>query len=180
MIRIKSKFFEKKGGMYILTAVILLVSLTLMAGVFEYFRLQIIAKGVRDAVQSAVIAVSTENYDNVYSTSREGYSGGYKRKEGSWKEEVDKGDIYIKLDALLGLKEEGGYHVKKIKSNIYEYRLSNLEVNIINSPLAPSSTNSQFKAETFITVEVPLSFGWEHLSPLKIRPKVVSKYMMKF
>jgi hypothetical protein len=180
MIRIKSKFFEKKGGMYILTAVILLVSLTLMAGVFEYFRLQIIAKGVRDAVQSAVISTSTENYDNVYSTSREGYSGGYKRKEGSWKEEVDKGDIYEKLDALLGLKEEGEYHVKKIKSNIYEYRLSNLDVNIINSPLAPSYKDEQFKAETFITVEVPLSFGWEHLPPLLIRPKVVSKYMMKF
>ena len=179
-MKIKNKFCEKKGGMYILTAVILLVSLTLMAGIFEYFRLQIITKGVRDAVQSAVITISTENYENVYSPTREGYAGGYKKNEGRWKEEIDKGNVYEELDTLLGLKEEGGYHIKRIKSNVYEYRLSNLDINVINSPLAPSSKSNQFKAESFITIEVPLSFGWEHLEPLKIRLKVVSEYMAKF
>ncbi|SHH58904.1 hypothetical protein [Sporanaerobacter acetigenes] len=174
----KNKLREKEGGMFILIVSILLIALIVLAGVSEYMRLQIIAKGVRDAVQSAVISVSTENYENVYSSSREAYSAGYKydENEEEWKENIDTGDVYKKLDDLLGLEKDGGYHVKKIDSE-YEYKLSNLKVEIINSPL---KSNDKFSAETFINLEVPLSFGWEHLPPMKIRLKVKSEYMAKF
>ena len=44
---------------------------------FEYMRLMIVAQGVRDSVQSAIVDVATENWDEAYAGLREGYSGGY-------------------------------------------------------------------------------------------------------
>lgn len=180
MSKIINKLREKKGGMYTLIASILLVSLIIFAGVSEYMRLQIIAKGVRDAIQSAVISVSTENYENVYSPSREGYSAGYKLKNEAWKETVEVGDVYRELKELLGLEKEGSSYVKRMEGEKYELKLSGLKVNIINSPLAPSNNENRFTAESFIDLEVPLSFGWEHLPPMKIRLKVKSEYIAKF
>ena len=177
----KNKLKEKKGSILPLTLAITLSLFIIMAGVSEYMRLKLIAKGVRDAIQSAVISVSVENFENVYSSTREGYSAGYKydaNKE-DWEEEIHLGDVYDKLDELLGLDVEGIYHIKKTGPE-YEYKLSNLKVEIINSPLKSNNPDERFTAESLINLEVPLSFGWNHLPPMKIRLKVKSEYMAKF
>ena len=41
------------------------------------FRLSLIASGVKEALQDAVVVVVNDNYANVYHGVREGYSGGY-------------------------------------------------------------------------------------------------------
>ena len=43
--------------------------LMLFMVIAEYFRVNIIVQGVRDAVQQAVIATVNENYDDVYHLS---------------------------------------------------------------------------------------------------------------
>ena len=88
-------------------------------------------------------------------------------------------DLFNKLDELLDLRIEEEHHVKVVNGE-YEYKLSDLEVNIINTPFAPNSHGDVFEADSYIALEVPLSFGWEHLPPLKIRLKVKSEYMAKF
>ena len=45
--------------------------LMLFMVIAEYFRVNIIVQGVRDAVQQAVIATVNENYDDVYHSVRE-------------------------------------------------------------------------------------------------------------
>ena len=54
-----------------------LVVLFLFCGISEYARLNLIAAGVRDAVQEAILSTVNDNYDDVYHGVREGYSGGY-------------------------------------------------------------------------------------------------------
>lgn len=180
-IRLINKLKEKKASVFPLTIAIILSLFIIFAGVSEYLRLKLIASGVKEAIQSAVISLSIENYDNVYSSSREGYSGGFKYidDKNSWEEMIDIGDLYGELDELLGLKREDIYHVKIIGGE-YEYKLSNLQVNIINTPFAPNSEGDVFEADSYISLEVPLSFGWDHLPPLNIRLKVKSEYMAKF
>lgn len=51
--------------------------LMLFMVIAEYFRVNIIVQGVRDAVQQAVIATVNENYDDVYHSVREGYAAGW-------------------------------------------------------------------------------------------------------
>ena len=184
MTKVKRLLKEKKGNALPLACAIVMSLILIFSAASEYMRFQIIAKGVRDALQTAVISVATENYDNLYNGLREGYSGGYYLSDSNqWQSQLDTGDVYAELDSLLGLETEGIYHIKTTGGEM-EFRLSNLSVNLKNNPFAPSKSNienvQRFKAEAFIILEVPLSFGWNKLPPLKINLKVLAGYTSKF
>lgn len=66
---------DRRGVAFPLIIAIVLVLVMLMCCISEYFRLLIVAQGVRDAVQEAVISTVNDNYDDVYHGVREGYSG---------------------------------------------------------------------------------------------------------
>lgn len=173
---------EKKGNALPLACAIVMSLILIFSAVSEYMRLQIIAKGVRDALQTSVISVAAQNYDDVYNGLREGYSGGYKLSSSDkWESKLDTGDVYTYLDNLLGLEKDGAYHIK-ITGKEAEYKLSALKVNIINTPLAPTNPNGlqKFESEAYINLEVPLSFGWGKLPSLKINLKVKAGYTPKF
>ncbi|WP_235838711.1 hypothetical protein [Desulfosporosinus metallidurans] len=144
-------------------------------------RLMVIASGVRDAIQSAMIDVATENWDDAYNGLREGYSGGYTLSGTDWVVKLDTGDVYSRLESTLGVKKEGTKYVKYTGPDV-EYTLSDLSVSMQNAPLAPASTSgiSQLSATGTVDVEVPLSFGWRHLPPLKITMKLKGGFTPKF
>ncbi len=182
MIKLSKILHQKNGNGVILACVIVLSLILTFSVISEYLRLQMIAKGIRDALQSSIISVATINYDDVYNGLIEGYSGGYTlSSQDQWQEKIDKGSIYFQLDQLLGLKNEGGYHIKHT-TNAYEYRLSDLKVSIINASLAPSksSNTNNFKAEAYIKLEVPIGFGFDMLPPLVINLRVNAGYTPKF
>ena len=54
---------------------IVLVLLMLFCTVAEFSRVWIIAQGVKEAAQQAVISTINDNYDDVYHAVREGYAG---------------------------------------------------------------------------------------------------------
>lgn len=163
-----------------LVVVIALSTMLFFVVLWQIIRLVTISAGVKDAVQSAVIATSVANYSNVYDGIREGYSGGYRYSGSSWKSSVSTGDVYGRLDKLLGLHSSGGKHIKTSTDGT-EFTISDLSVNVDNAPLAPSSrTVSQFSATSYITLEVPLSFCGDVLPPMRIRLCVKSKYTPKF
>lgn len=168
---------KNKDGSTIITACVVVVCLLLLFTVIsEYLRLQIIAKGVRDAVQSSVISLATQNYDDVYNGLREGYSGGYELDSNDrWKSKVDKGAVLSDISNVLGLRNGEKYAGSQL-----EYRISNLDINILNTPLAPSGNAKKFESEVWLNLQVPLSFGWDKLPPLKIRMKVNAEYTPKF
>ena len=49
-----------------MAAAVTLSLLVIFCGISEYFRLQIIAVGVRDALEDAIISVVNDNYAGVY------------------------------------------------------------------------------------------------------------------
>jgi hypothetical protein len=176
------KLFGSKRGDGSLIAVVIVISILLIScSIYEYIRLTIIARGVRDAVQSSIISVATTNYDEVFNGLREGYSGGYTLQGSHWDESMDIGDIYGQLDNTLGLKRQSGKHVK-YAGEALEYSIWGLDVDIKNAPFAPSNADStdKFLAEATIELEVPLSFGWESLPPLRITLNVKAGYTPKF
>ena len=95
-----------------LAVVIALAGMMFFVVLWQIIRLITISAGVKDAVQSAVIATSVGNYSNVYDGVREGYSGGYRYSGNSWRMAVSTGDVYGRLDQLLGLHSSGGKHIK--------------------------------------------------------------------
>lgn len=171
------KLLKSQDGNAALFAVVMVLALALLFSVIsEYLRLQIIASGVRDALQSSVISLATENYADVFSGLREGYSGGYALSQSDrWEEQFTRGDVMANLSQTLGLV--GG---EKYSGAVLEYRLSDLDIQVLNTPFAPASNEVKFESEAKITLEVPLSFGWEHLPPLRMRLKVRAGYTPKF
>ena len=182
MTKIKRIIRCKKAMSYPLAIAIALSIVIISCAAFEYMRLMLIAQGVRDGVQSAVISVSTGNYSDVYASIREGYSGGYVNDGSGFREQINTGDVYARLSELLGLQREGAFYVKYVGGDVVEYRVSDLVVNVINAPLAPTDRDEaqRFLAEATIFLEVPLSFGWSALPPMRITLNVKAGWTPKF
>jgi len=160
---------------------VVLCCLILACVTFEYMRLMIVAQGVRDSVQSAIVDVAIENWDEAYAGLREGYSGGYQLAGSSWSQNVTSGNVYARLQNVLGVEYKDGQYVKYSGEDL-EYRLYDLHLEVENAPLAPSVPDgiTQLNVTGTITVDVPLSFGFGHLPPMQITMKLNAKYVPRF
>jgi hypothetical protein len=172
---------SKRGTSFPLVVAVTLALVIVFCGISETIRLMIVAQGVRDAVQSAVISTINDNYGNVYHGMREGYSGAYQPNASDFGESLDYGDVYGRLDQLLGLRKENGYHVKYAGDDV-EFRLSDLYVDLDNMPLAPANPDNSkgLLADALIRLEVTISFGGKNLPPMVINLRVKAKYMPIF
>lgn len=166
MKKIREVLKDNSGQGVPMILAVVLCCLILACVTFEYMRLMIVAQGVRDSVQSAIVDVATENWDEAYAGLREGYSGGYQLSGSSWSQNVTSGNVYARLQNVLGVEYEGGQYVKYSGEDL-EYRLYDLHLEVENAPLAPSVPDgiTQLNVTGTITVDVPLSFGFGHLPP---------------
>ena len=184
MKKIRSILRDQRAASFPLTICMVLALMILFCGISEYFRLQIIAAGVREAVEDAVITVVNDNYAGVYHGVREGYSGSYQAFGGGWEETLNEGDIYSYLDSTLGTRLSGGRHVKFAgdHNNAMEYAIDSLSVTIRNAPLAPSDPRNaqRFEAEAEVALEVPVRFGGKILPSLQMYLKVQAGYTEVF
>lgn len=164
----------------ILTVAVTLFLLLLTSCFLEYSRLQSTAKRVRDAVQAAVTETCEEQYADLYNGIREGYSGGYKLSGNDWRENLSAADIYARLDASLGTKEDGGYHIKYAATDI-NYKLSGLSAQITNAPFTPTVKNTrQLTCTEQIDLEMPFMIHLGNMTPLHTTITVKSGYSPKF
>ena len=85
---------DKAGNGFPLVVAITLALVIILCGVMEFFRLNIIATGVKEALEDAIIVTVNDNYADVYHGVREGYSGGYQPDGSSFSYSVNTGDIY--------------------------------------------------------------------------------------
>lgn len=175
----KLLFRSRSGEGYPMVIAVTLCLLMLFMLISEYFRVNIIVQGVRDAVQQAVIATVNENYDDVYHSVREGYAAGwFPEGDGEWFESIDAGDIYGNLSYILGLTTDGeGY--MKYAGNELEYTLSDLSVHISNNAIA-SGRSEGYLATATLHLEVPTRFAGRVLPPVSVNLRVEAKYIPKF
>lgn len=183
--KIRAILKDRRGVSFPLVIGVTLVLVIIFCGVSEYFRLQIIAIGVRDAVEDAIISTVNDNYAGVYHGVREGYSGGYMPDgDADWETAVSEGDIYTHLDATLGTEPSGGRHIKYAgdSGNAMEYAIDSLAVTIRNAPLALSDPQNaqRFEADAVIRLEVPVRFGGNLLPSMHITLKVQAGYIEVF
>ena len=91
------------------------------------------------------------------------------------------GDIYGRLDDILGLTYRGGYHTQYTEDGGMEFRVWGLDVEIRNAPFASGdSAGDRFVADCEIELEVPVSFGGELLPPMRMTVKVSAGYAPRF
>lgn len=172
---------DRRGSSFPFVIAVTLVLLLIMCGFLEFYRLKIIANGVRDAAQEAVMITVNNNYANVYHGVREGYSGGYQPDHGSFRYSIDEGDILSEMDKLLGTRVESGRHVKYAEG-VLEYSISEVSVTARNAPLAPGAPEDEqrFELDAIVTLKVPVQFAGKRLPEMKIRMKVQAGYIEVF
>jgi len=181
--KIRQILKDTGGASFPLTIAIVLILLLFLCGISEYFRLQVIASGVREAVEDAIISTVNDNYAGVYHGVREGYSGGYMPDDAQdWEETLNTGDIYAYLDDTIGTQSQGGRRVKYIGDEEMEFAIDSLAVTIRNAPLAPSDPKNaqRFEADAVVRLEVPVRFGGKLLPSMVITLKVQAGYIEVF
>lgn len=170
---------NKEGNGMPLAAVVTLALLMLIIVVIQFARLMIVCAGVKDAMQEAVISTVNDNYADVYHAVREGYAAGYQPTDSSFEESLNYGDIYGRLDGLLGLQEYEGYHCKVGTDGAVEFSITDLQVYIHNAGLASGDTSS-FEAEASVRLVVPVSFLQNVLPDMVITVRCKAAYTPKF
>lgn len=181
MIKRMQKVLRNHSGEgYPLAAAVALALLMILLVITEYAHFMIIASGIKDAMQEAVISTINDNYADVYHAVREGYAAGYQPYgDGNFEESLDYGDVYRRLDELLGLQTDGEYHVRIVKDGTAEYRIKGLQISISNNMLASGQTQG-FTASATIQLEVPVSFIQKALPDMKITIQAKAAYTPKF
>ncbi len=176
-----NKLFKNCSGEgYPLAAAVTLALLMLILVITQYAHLLIIASGVKDALQEAVISTVNDNYADVYHAVREGYAAGYQPMgDGAFEESLDYGDIYGRLDELLGLQSDGDCHARISDRGSLEYQMSGLQVQIHNNGLA-SGERENFEITATICLEVPVSFIQKVLPSMQITVQTKAAYTPKF
>lgn len=172
---------SSKGSTNISTAVVAMILIVIVASGLEYLRLNVIAQGTRNGMETVITQVCTDNYDRLYNGLREGYSGGYKLNNGNWSEDVNTDNAYSIMDKQMGTRSQGASHAKYNGSTL-EFQISDLSIQMTNTPFAPddSGNEQKFTGTATYTVTVPLSFGWQNLPPLVIPMEVKAGYTAKF
>lgn len=158
---------------------IVLILLMLFCTIAEFSRVWIIAQGVKEAAQQAVISTVNDNYDDVYHAVREGYAAGwYPDGTGRWDESVDTGDVYGQLSDILGL-ENTGHGYQKVTNGKVEYTISGLSVELDNNALS-SGQNEGYTAMVEIHLEVPVRFLGNLLPSANMTLHTEAKYVPLF
>lgn len=161
-----------------LAVAVTIALLLVFLGISEFLRLTILAAGVKDAMESAVIAVVNDNYNEVYHSVREGYAAGYEPEEPGFRVSVDAGDVPGRMGFLLGLEEDGDGYASWNSRGEVEYRLKDFSVTVHNQPLA--SPGGTYYADAKVTMEVPVRFAGKWLPGLAIQLKARAAYREKF
>lgn len=169
---------SNRGDGYPLVVAVTLALLLVFCVAAEYFRLNIIVQGVRDAAAQSVISVISDNYDDVYHSTREGYAAGWYPTDDAWDESTDIGAVYTQLTTTLGLAYENGAYMKYSGEDV-EYTLSGLEVEVDNNALSSGEAEG-FLADVTIVLDVPTCFCGVPLPSLHLTLETQAKYIPKF
>lgn len=138
-------------------------------------------KGSLGSVLAAAHVSDSLIKNNLTTHKRLDYSGAYQPMAGDFEESLDYGDIYGRLDALLNLTNQSGYHVQYTEDGKMEFRVWDLSVDLQNASFASAdSAGNRLIADCEIELEVPVSFGGRLLPPMRMTVKVSAGYTPRF
>lgn len=185
MNKIIEKLKEKKGSGYIKTVVIVLATLLIGTVIMEYFRIKIIVTDVRDSLQSSIISVTTDNWNEKYEGLRQEKTYSYRLDENNdkWVEDIDMGDVENTLARMLRLSYSNEKYIHMLNQDEYgrgdiDYRIKDIKVIVKNTSM--TKDKETYKIDGFLNLEIEEVFGIKTKKKLEIKIKTSSKYIKKF
>lgn len=146
-------------GMFFLVLIIFML-------VLEYMHFVTVFKQADDAVERSVIAVATQNWDNIYQGVREGFAGANTKEAitDEWTEVLKRDNIMVSAIDIMGLTLDSGNYVKKSADGkiLYSIKPTTVHANIINVGIeeSPGVTNVGSKKGLIVEVTYDISVAW--------------------
>ncbi|MCL2050855.1 MAG: hypothetical protein FWG91_03850 [Lachnospiraceae bacterium] len=183
----RSLFKDTGGAGNELYAVIFMLAFFIIAlFAAEYARALIIARGIRNAAQAAVITAATDNWDNTFKGRREGYSGAWHKsfsqnEAAAFTERISRHDIASAMDEIIGSSSAGGFSQKNKSDGRAEFRYRVTDVVWRHQELGPSDPlGINFEATVTINVQVAWGLNWDDQPPINLNIRAKAIYMPKF
>lgn len=132
------------------------------------------ASGVKDGLESAMISVVNDNYNEVYHSVREGYAAGYEPEAGSFRASIDLGRVEDRLCELLGLSYADEGLAKISDDGSVQFYLSDLETEVHNINLRNSG--ERFYADGSVIMKIPVRFAGDVITFATFKIKCKAAY----
>lgn len=148
------KFIKEKRaslGMPIVCLMIIVIIFAFGTIVLEIMRMRIMLHQIKDGVQESTIYVMTENWNEVYNSARDGYSGAYTYTGASTLEDID---IVERLQKVLNLEEDEYGYSFTTKNGTVLYRLKDIDSEIVNTGY--KNTDNMYFINTDLIVDIPV------------------------
>ncbi len=172
------KMKEKDGAStYITLMVSVLVMLMLSTVVFEYLRVKANLSDIERTLENSLVSYATDNWDEIYKSAREGYSGAYKLENESslnWIENIDSDRVIEELKSELKLNNA----LEKEVGSDTAYKIKNINTYLQNVGFKNKSNNLYIVSE--VEVEVPIIVGFKSSPSFSVKLRARSRYQNKF
>lgn len=142
---------KHKGVVFFPLLMVLVILMFLMISMILYFSSSYrIARKLEDRLVLAVIDVATDNWANIYSSLREGYSGAYSYNLASFSESVSYPNNKKRILSYLNTDDNG---IKKNEDGKLVFRIYNIQSNIKN--VAFKNNTLSFKVHIRANLDIP-------------------------
>ena len=146
-----------KGLIKALCVLLMLYGLTKV--IMETLRVTTIIFEVKDAMNECCVYVLNENYDDIYKSIRDGYTGAY-RTDGrsSFSDYRDYADIVSRLVDILAVETDGETYVKPNDDTGHEYyKFYDVSVTLTNTGLRRQQR--MYYIDMYLKLDVPMQLS---------------------
>jgi hypothetical protein len=174
---------DRRGAASFFAVGLLLVIVLITAFAWEYLRLMIVTRQVRDSIEDAVINVGAANFDESFAGFREGTSVNAKWAASGWAQAIDTDAITEEIDRDLGLVREGAQHVAYDGGGRVNFILKSIDYNLASVALDPDSaalSTQRLTAMVTVRLEIPILFGNSALPPISVPLQVKMEYVSRY
>lgn len=157
-------------------AIIIIIAFAIFAFVYEKYHIIFTsAIEVKEAMKEACIYVMTSNWDEIYYSVREGYSGAYGINGENL---IDSERVYSIMQQNLGTQRIGTeYYKLNLSSNETIYKYYDIEMNINNTGYR--NTSERYNIDLRLTFEAPLTILSMNI-PITLELKNKASWMPKY
>lgn len=170
----KKAIKNNQGSAYFDLMIFLLLFLMIGGIVMEVLRIENQARQIRIGAEAAITALATDYWDEVFKSTREGYSGAYQRGASGWQAVFERERVKEEISEVLGLNVQG----EKETEGGYFYRLNDVEIEEVNTLFREKSQVLKIKGK--IKVQIPWRAVIAGIPDLELTLNIESAYQMKF
>lgn len=165
---------SNRGSAYFDLMIFLLIFFMLGGVVMEALRIENQVRQVKSGAEAAITALATDYWDEVFKSTREGYSGAYQRGVIGWQAVFENERVREEISEVLGLNEQG----EKEATEGYFYRLNEVSIEEVNTLFRDKSQVLKIKGK--LKVQIPWRAVIAGIPDLELTLKIEGAYQMKF